>query len=123
MSFIDGVIKSLVRGALKETFMAKGIYLDKPSGYVNQRLANLITDEKLLAWDENDFHKYKKMHPTLKAWILLKSDPLVSKQLIPSVETKINPIDDGRWQVFTPRSANITSDSANTLDSILLICQ
>ena len=36
-----------IRGHLKDIFMAKGIYMDKPSGHVNQRLANLVTEEKL----------------------------------------------------------------------------
>jgi hypothetical protein len=30
-----------IRGLLKDTFMAKGIYMGKPSGHVNQHLANL----------------------------------------------------------------------------------
>ncbi len=34
-----------IRGAFKETFMAKGIYMGIPNGHVNQRLANLVIDE------------------------------------------------------------------------------
>ena len=34
-----------IRDALKETFMAKGIYMGTANGHINQRLANLITNE------------------------------------------------------------------------------
>ncbi len=64
--------------------------MGKPSGHVNQRLANLVIDEQLPAWDEKDLRKYKKMYPTSKAWILLESDSPVLQQLTPSVEAKIN---------------------------------
>ena len=56
-----------IRRVLKETFMTKGIYMGRPGGHVNQRLANLVTDEQLPIWDENDLRKYKKMYPTSKA--------------------------------------------------------
>ena len=65
-----------IRRVLKETFMAKGIYMGRPSGHVNQRLANLVIDEQLPIWDENDLRKYKKMYPTSKAWILEKEQCL-----------------------------------------------
>ena len=93
-----------IRGALKETFMAKGIYMGRPSDHVNQRLANLVIDEQLPIWDENDLRKYKKIYPTSKAWILLESefDSPVPQQLTPSIEPKINPIDNRRQQSFIP---------------------
>ena len=63
-----------IRRVLKETFMAKGIYMGRPSGHVNQRLANLVIDEQLPIWDENDLRMYKKIYPTSKAWILFESE-------------------------------------------------
>ena len=39
--------------------MTKGIYMGRPDGHVNQRLVNLIINEQLLIWDENDLRKYK----------------------------------------------------------------
>ena len=56
-----------IRETLKETFMAKEIYMGTPNGHVNQRLANLVIDEQLPIWDKNDLRKYKKMYPTSKA--------------------------------------------------------
>ncbi len=38
-----------IRGAFRETFMAKRIYMGKTSGHVNQHLAKLIIDEQLPA--------------------------------------------------------------------------
>ena len=52
--------------------MTKQIYIGRPGGHVNQRLANLVINEQLPIWDKNDLRKYKKMYPTLKAWILLE---------------------------------------------------
>lgn len=34
-----------IKGALKETFMVKGSYMGKPRGYMNQRLANLVSNK------------------------------------------------------------------------------
>ncbi len=107
-----------IRRVLKETFMTKGIYMDRPDGYVNQRLANLVIDEQLPAWDKNDLCKYKLMYPTSKAWLLLElrhSHPL--PQLTRSIEAKINPINNRRQQSFTPGPANVTFDPANALSS------
>lgn len=46
--------------------MAKRIYIGKPSGYINQYLANLIIDKQLPIWDKNNFRKYKKLYQTSK---------------------------------------------------------
>ena len=56
-----------IRQILKETFMAKRIYMGKPSGHINQRLANLVINEQLPIWDKNNLCKYKKMYQTSKA--------------------------------------------------------
>ncbi len=56
-----------IRQVFKETFMTKGIYISRPGDHVNQRLANLIIDERLLIWDKNNFRKYKKIYPISKA--------------------------------------------------------
>lgn len=67
-----------IRETLKETFMAKGIYMGTPSDHVNQRLAKLIIDEQLPAWDEKDLRMYKKMYPTSKAWLFFSNVPVPS---------------------------------------------
>ncbi len=61
-----------IRQVLKETLITKGIYIDRPGGHINQRLANLVIDEQLPIWDKNDLRKYKKIYPTSKAWIFLE---------------------------------------------------
>ena len=61
-----------IRSALKETFMAKKIYMSTANSHVNQRLAKLITNEQLPVWDKTKLFKYKSMYPTSKAWILLE---------------------------------------------------
>ena len=63
-----------IRQVLKETFMTKDIYLGRPGSHVNQRLANLIINEQLPIWDENDLRKYKKIYLMSKAWIFLESE-------------------------------------------------
>ncbi len=97
--------------------MTKGIYMDRPSGHVNQRLANLVIDEQLLIWDKNDFRKYKKIYLTSKVWILLESEfnSPISQQLTPSIEVKTNPINNQQQQSFTPAPVpvNVTSGLAN----------
>ena len=108
-----------IRDALKETFMAKGIYMGTPNGHVNQRLANLVIDEQLPTWDKNDFLHYKSMYPTSKAWLLLElRHSHLPQQHTPSIKAKINPINDRRQQSFTPRPANVTPNPANALGSI-----
>ena len=99
-----------IRQILKEILMTKGIYIGRPGGHVNQRLANLVIDEQFPAWDKNNLVDYKAMYPTSKAWLLLElRGSLMPQQLIPSVEGKINPIDDGRQQTITPRPAQFNS--------------
>ena len=108
-----------IRRILKETLMAKGIYMGRPSGHVNQRLANLVIDEQLPVWDESELLEYKSMYPESKAWVLFElrhSHP--SRRITPSVEVDINPIDDQRQQTFTPEPPKITPDPANAFDSI-----
>ena len=80
-----------IRRVLKKTFMAKGIYMDRPSGHVNQRLAKFVIDEQLPIWDKNNLRKYKKIYPTSKAWILLESefDFPVPQQLTPSIKPTV----------------------------------
>ena len=63
-----------IRQVLKETFMAKRIYMGRPSGHVNQRLANLVIDEQIPIWDKNNLHKYKKIYLISKTWICLESE-------------------------------------------------
>ena len=90
--------------------------MGRPSGHVNQCLANLVIDEQLPIWNENNLYKYKKMYPILKAWVLLElRESLMPQQLTLSIEEKINPIDNGRQQTMTPKPAQI--------GSIPLICQ
>ena len=55
-----------IRRVLKEIFMAKKIYMSRPSGDVNQRLANFVIDEQLPIWDKNNLRIYKKIYPTSK---------------------------------------------------------
>ncbi len=77
--------------------MAKGIYMGTVNGHVNQRLANLITDEQLPVWDETELLEYKSMYPTSKAWILLELRHFhPSQQISTSVEGNFNPINDRR---------------------------
>lgn len=126
MSFIDEDIGSLtnsIRKALKKTVIAKGIYLSKLSDYMNEHLANLIIDNKLLICAKNDLHKYKKMYLILKTWILLESDPYILQQFTPSNKTKINSIDNRKKQVFIPGLTNVIPDFANTFSLILSIRQ
>ena len=63
-----------IRRVLKKTFMTKGIYMGRPGGHVNQRLASLVIDEQLPIWDKNDLRKYRKMYLSSKAWVLLESE-------------------------------------------------
>ena len=55
-----------IRRVLKETFIAKRIYIDRPSGHINQCLVNLIIDEQLQIWDKNNLRTYKKIYPMSK---------------------------------------------------------
>ena len=96
-----------IRGAFKEIFMAKGIYLGTPNGHINQQLANLVIDEQLPIWDKIELQEYKAMYPTSKAWVLLELRHSYPPQpLKPFIEVKINFMDDRRQQSFTPRPAN-----------------
>ena len=61
-----------IRGALKEIFMAKGIYMGIPNGHVNQCLANLVIDEQLPTWNKNDLLHYKSKYSTSKVWLLFE---------------------------------------------------
>ena len=81
-----------IKDAFKEIFIVKKIYMGRPSGYINQRLVHLIINEQVLIWDKNSFCKYKKIYSMSKASILLKSkfDSLVVQQFTPSIEAKIN---------------------------------
>ena len=107
-----------IRDALKETFMAKGIYMGTPNGHVNQRLANLVIDEQLPTWDKNDLLHYKSMFSTSKAWLLLELRHFhLPQQHISSIKSKIDPINDRRQQSFTPGPTNVTPNPANALDS------
>lgn len=63
-----------MRKTLKKTLMTKGIYIGKPSGHVNQCLANFVIDKLLLIWDENNLYKYKKIYLTSKEWVILESE-------------------------------------------------
>ena len=54
--------------------MTKKIYMGRHGGYINQRLANFVINEQLPIWDKNNFYKYKKIYPTLNAWVLFKSE-------------------------------------------------
>ena len=103
-----------IRQVLKETFLARKIYMGSPSDHVNQRLVNLIIDEQLPIWDENNLRKYKKIYPSSKTWILLESEfySPVPQQLTPSIEAKTYPI---REQLFTFGPANVTFYPANAL--------
>ena len=77
--------------------MAKGMYMGKSSGPVNQRLANLITNEQFLLWEETELFDYKSMYLTSKAWVLLKlqhSHP--SQPISSSVEGNFNSINNER---------------------------
>lgn len=56
-----------IRRAFKKTFMTKRVYIDKPNGYVSQRLTNFIINNQILVWDKNNFYKYRKMYLTSKA--------------------------------------------------------
>lgn len=61
-----------IRSIFKETFMAKKNYMDTSSGYINQRLANLIINKLLLAWDKNNLYKYKLIYSISKIWLFFK---------------------------------------------------
>lgn len=63
-----------IRQVLKETLMTKSIYISRPGSHINKRLANLVINEQLPIWDENDLRKYEKIYPISKAWIILKSE-------------------------------------------------
>ena len=70
--------------------------MDRLSGHINQRLAKLIIDKQFLIWDKNNLCKYKKIYPTSKTWIFLKSkfDSPISQQLTLFIKPNINPIDN-----------------------------
>ena len=70
--------------------------MGKPSDHVNQCLANLVINEQLPISDKNDLRMYKKIYLTSKVWILLKSefDSPVPQQFMPSIEVKINPMNN-----------------------------
>ncbi len=87
-----------IRRALKKTLMAKGIYLDKPSGSIKQRLANLIIDDQLLLWDLNDLQDCRKVYPTSKVWVFFDFDSPIPQQFSPSIKANINPIENQRQE-------------------------
>lgn len=95
--------------------MTKRIYMDKLNGNMNQRLVNFINNKQLSTWDKNNFYKHKKRYPILKVWILFEFNSFMPQQFIPSIEAKINFIDNGRQQSFTlaPVSINITPSPTN----------
>lgn len=70
--------------------------MGRPSGHINQYLANLIIDKKLLIWDKNDLRKYKKIYLTSKIYIFFKLEFnfLISEQLKQFIKAKINPINN-----------------------------
>lgn len=90
------------RQVFKEIFMAKKIYMGRPSDHVNQRLVNFVIDKQFLTWNKNNLHNYKTMYLTSKAWPLLKlRESLIPQQLTPFVKEKINPIDNEKQQTMT----------------------
>ena len=76
--------------------MTKKIYISRLGCHVNQRLANLVINKQLLIWDKNNLCKYKKMYPTSKTWVVLKSEfeSPISQQLMLFIEAKINSINN-----------------------------
>ena len=94
--------------------MAKGIYIGITNSYINQRLANLITDEQFPVWDKTELLKYKSIYLISKAWVLLELRYFhPSRQISPSVEENFNPINNKRPQTFTCGAANVISDLSN----------
>lgn len=82
--------------------MAKKIYMDIPSSYINQHLANLIINEELPAQDKNNLRKFKKMYQTSKAQLFLESDfPLPQLDRMSKYK--------GNWQTVTPFNVSILS--------------
>ena len=60
------MLDKYIRQVFKKTFMAKRIYMSRPSSHVNQRLANLVINEQLPIWDENNLRKRKKIYSSSK---------------------------------------------------------
>lgn len=67
----------------------------KLNGHINQYLANLIIHEQFLVEDKNNLRKYKKIYSMSKMQIFLKDSPIL-QQLTPSIEIKINSINNQR---------------------------
>lgn len=77
--------------------MAKEIYTGIANSHINQRLANLITNDRLPVWDETEFLKYKSIYQTSKTWVLHEFQHFhLSRQIKPSVKKNFNPINDRR---------------------------
>ena len=113
-----------IRSGLKETFMARRIYISIANGHVNQRLANLITDDQLPVWDKTELLEYKSIYPTSKVWVLLElQHSYLSRQISPSIEENFNLINNRRQQTFTPEPSNIIPNPANAFGSIPPIYQ
>lgn len=110
-----------IKQVLKKTFIAKGIYMGRPNGPMNQYLANFVIDEQHPIWNKNDLFKYKTIYPMSKIWLFLEfQDSPIAQQLTFSVETKIHSTNDRRQQSFTPRLASIIPNPANAFGPTLL---
>lgn len=101
--------------------MTKKIYIDIPSDHINQRLAKLIINEQLPAWDKKKLRIYKKIYLLSKAWLFLESNFLVPP---PHRMSRYK----GNWPAMTPVNLTILSldqsflsDSINALGSTPLI--
>ena len=70
--------------------------MGRPGDHINQRLASLVIDKQFLIWNRNNFRKYRKIYPSSKAWVSLKSEfnSSISQQLTQSIEAKTNPINN-----------------------------
>ena len=70
-SFIDEKIEfnrldQNMRQVFNKNFMAKGIYMNRFSSHINQRLTNLVINEQFPIGYKNNIRKYKKIYSVLK---------------------------------------------------------
>lgn len=72
-----GKLNQHIRQILKQTLIAKEIYIGKSSGYINQVLAKLIINNQFLPWDPNNLYNYKKVYLILKIWLFFDFNSII----------------------------------------------
>ena len=113
-----------IKITLKETLIAKEIYIGITNSHINQRLAKPITNEQLLIKNKTEVPKYKSIYPASKIWVLFELRySHLSRQISPAVKENFNLINNKRQQIFISEPPNIIPNPTSTFSSTLPVHQ